>query len=57
MSRRGSFDVVGLGLNSTDTLIRLPRFPAPDSKMEILSADLRMPEMGTPDLLHRQGGR
>jgi sulfofructose kinase len=41
MSTACSFDVVGLGLNATDTLIRLPRFPAPDSKMEILSADLR----------------
>jgi sugar/nucleoside kinase (ribokinase family) len=41
MSARTSFDVVGLGLNATDTLIRLPCFPAPDSKMELLSADVR----------------
>jgi sulfofructose kinase len=27
-------DVVGVGVNAVDTLIRLPRFPAPDSKME-----------------------
>jgi len=33
-------DVAGVGLNATDTLIRLPRFPALDSKMEILSADV-----------------
>jgi len=33
-------DVAGLGLNATDTLIRLPRFPALDSKMEILSANV-----------------
>lgn len=33
-------DVAGLGLNATDTLICLPRFPALDSKMEILSADV-----------------
>lgn len=31
-------DVAGVGLNATDTLIRLPRFPALDSKMEILSS-------------------
>jgi sulfofructose kinase len=41
MSPPSSFDVIGLGLNATDTLIRLPRFPAPDSKMEFLSADVR----------------
>ncbi len=33
-------DVVGVGLNATDTLIRLPRFPAFDSKVEFLSADV-----------------
>jgi sulfofructose kinase len=27
-------DVVGVGVNAVDTLIRLPRFPASDSKME-----------------------
>jgi sulfofructose kinase len=33
-------DVVGVGLNATDTLIRLPHFPAFDSKVEFLSADV-----------------
>src|SRR4029077_11753658 len=41
MPAASSFDVVGFGLNATDTLIRLPRFPAPVSKMEFLSADVR----------------
>ena len=27
-------DVVGVGVNAVDTLIRLPRFPASDSKLE-----------------------
>lgn len=31
-SRR--FDVVGVGVNAVDTLIRVPRFPASDSKLE-----------------------
>jgi sulfofructose kinase len=31
-------DVVGLGLNALDTIIRLPSFPALDSKIEILSS-------------------
>ncbi len=34
-------DVVGLGLNATDTLIRLPHFPAFDSKVEFLSAEVQ----------------
>lgn len=33
-------DVVGIGINATDTIIRLPHFPAPDSKIEILSAQV-----------------
>jgi len=33
-------DVVGIGINATDTIIRLPRFPASDSKIEILSAEI-----------------
>jgi sugar/nucleoside kinase (ribokinase family) len=33
-------DVVGVGLNATDTIIRLPHFPAFDSKVELLSADV-----------------
>jgi sulfofructose kinase len=36
----GRVDVVGVGLNATDTLIRLPHFPAFDSKVEFFSADL-----------------
>jgi sulfofructose kinase len=32
-------DVVGVGINATDTVIRLPHFPAPDSKVEIASAE------------------
>ena len=35
-----SVHVVGVGLNATDTLIRLPHFPAFDSKVEFLSADV-----------------
>jgi sulfofructose kinase len=38
---RGPLEVVGVGINATDTIIRLPRFPAPDSKVEILSVDVR----------------
>ncbi|MCL6481514.1 MAG: carbohydrate kinase family protein [Firmicutes bacterium] len=34
-------DVVGVGLNATDTIIRLPCFPAFDSKLEYLSAELQ----------------
>jgi sugar/nucleoside kinase (ribokinase family) len=33
-------DVVAVGLNATDTLIRVPRFPAFDSKTKILSSSL-----------------
>lgn len=36
-----SVDVVGVGLNATDTIIRLPHFPAPDSKVEIRSSEVR----------------
>jgi sulfofructose kinase len=35
-----AIDVVGVGINATDTLIRLPHFPAPDSKVEIVSAEV-----------------
>jgi sulfofructose kinase len=31
-------DVVGVGINATDTVIRLPRFPALDSKVEFISS-------------------
>jgi sulfofructose kinase len=34
-------DVVGVGINATDTILRLPRFPTLDSKVELLSADVR----------------
>lgn len=33
-------DVVGVGLNATDTLIRLPRFPAFNTKVEFESAQI-----------------
>ena len=33
-------DVVGVGLNATDTIIRLPRFPALDDKVELLTAEV-----------------
>ena len=35
-------DVVGVGINATDTIIRLPHFPAPDSKVELLSAEVKL---------------
>jgi sulfofructose kinase len=34
-------DVVGVGINATDTIIRLPHFPARDSKVEIISASVK----------------
>ena len=34
-------DVVGVGLNATDTIIRVPRFPEFDSKIELISHDVR----------------
>lgn len=34
-------DVVGVGINATDTIIRLPRFPALDSKVEMISAETK----------------
>ena len=34
-------DVVGVGINATHTIIRLPRFPALDSKVELLSAEVK----------------
>ncbi len=33
-------DVVGLGLNAADTLVTLPHFPAPDSKLEFDSVQV-----------------
>lgn len=32
-------EVVGVGINALDTIIRLPHFPAPDSKVELASAE------------------
>lgn len=37
--RSSAPDVAGVGLNALDTVIRLPHFPVPDSKVEILSAE------------------
>ncbi len=34
-------DLVGVGLNVTDTVIRIPHFPPFDTKVEFLSADVR----------------
>ena len=34
-------EVVGVGINATDTVIRLPHFPAHDSKVEIISAETK----------------
>jgi sulfofructose kinase len=34
-------DVVGVGINATDTIIRLPEFPAPDTKVELLSVEVK----------------
>jgi len=33
-------DVVGVGLNATDTIIRIPHFPAFNSKVEFRSAEV-----------------
>jgi sugar/nucleoside kinase (ribokinase family) len=33
-------DVAGVGLNATDTIIRLPRFPSLDDKVELLTAQV-----------------
>jgi len=33
--------VVGVGLNATDTVIRLPRFPTVDSKVEVISSEIK----------------
>jgi len=40
-SSRPRVDVVGVGINATDTVIRLPHFPALDSKVELLSAEVK----------------
>jgi sulfofructose kinase len=33
-------DIVGIGINATDTIIRLPHFPNPDSKVEVQSTEV-----------------
>lgn len=33
--------VVGIGINATDTVIRLPRFPTVDSKVEVTSTEVK----------------
>ncbi|MGH9735629.1 MAG: carbohydrate kinase family protein [Candidatus Acidiferrales bacterium] len=33
--------VLGIGINATDTVIRLPRFPAMDSKVEITATEIK----------------
>jgi len=33
--------VVGVGINATDTVIRLPRFPTLDSKVEVTSSEIK----------------
>ncbi len=35
-SHARKFDVVGLGQNAVDLVVQVPRFPSPDTKMEIL---------------------
>jgi len=41
MAASPEVDVVGVGLNATDTILRLPRFPTRDSKVELLSAEVK----------------
>jgi len=38
--RKPRFDILGIGENATDTVLRLPQFPALGSKMELLSAEI-----------------
>ncbi len=40
MTKSSIVDVVGVGLNTTDTLIPLPHYPAPGSKVEFRSASV-----------------
>ena len=35
-----AMDVVGVGINATDTIIRLPCFPRLDSKVEVISSEM-----------------
>lgn len=38
--RKPRFDILGIGENATDTVLRLPQFPALGSKVELLSAEI-----------------
>jgi sulfofructose kinase len=38
--RKPRFDILGIGENATDTVLRLPHFPALGSKLELLSAEI-----------------
>ena len=40
MNQSSKVDLVGVGLNATDMLIRLPHYPALGSKVEFRSADV-----------------
>ena len=40
MNKPSQVDLVGVGLNATDTLIRLPQYPAVGSKVEFHSAEV-----------------
>ncbi len=35
-------DVAGVGINATDTIIRLPHFPVLDSKVEVISSEIKL---------------
>ena len=41
LDRRSGVDVVGVGINATDTIIRLPHFPVHDSKVEMISVEVK----------------
>ena len=62
------FDVVGVGLNATDTLILLPHFPAYAGKVafereilspggQVASALVTCARLGTADEIYRHGRR
>jgi sulfofructose kinase len=38
--RKPQFDILGIGENATDTVLRLPQFPSLGSKVELLSAEI-----------------
>jgi hypothetical protein len=40
MAKSSKVDLVGVGLNATDTLISCPQFPEPGSKVEFHSANV-----------------